>query len=108
MKIRQFTWSALLLAATLQGCQNNQRADQQNQADSTHQMRFSDEELMTKIQKQTFRYFWEGAEPTSGLARERIHMDGDYPQNDEQVITTGGSGLGIMGIIVAMERDFIR
>lgn len=107
MKIRQFTWSALLLAATLQGCQNNQRADQQNQADSTHQMRFSDEELMTKIQKQTFRYFWEGAEPTSGLARERIHMDGDYPQNDEQVITTGGSGFGIMGIIVAMERDFI-
>ena len=31
----------------------------------------SDEELLTKVQQQTFRYFWEGAEPTSGMARVR-------------------------------------
>src|SRR5690606_10079913 len=63
--------------------------------------------LLTLIQKQTFHYFWEGAEPTSGLARERIHLDGEYPQNDQNVITIGGSGFGIMGIITAMERGFI-
>ncbi|MGM1427808.1 glucoamylase family protein [Sphingobacterium lactis] len=67
----------------------------------------SDDSLMNKIQQQTFQYFWEGAEPTSGLARERIHIDGEYPQNDQQVITTGGSGFGIMGMVVGMERGFI-
>lgn len=67
----------------------------------------SDDSLMNKIQQQTFQYFWEGADPTSGLARERIHIDGEYPQNDQQVITTGGSGFGIMGMVVSMERGFI-
>jgi len=67
----------------------------------------SDDSLLTLIQKQTFNYFWEGAEPHSGLARERIHMDGIYPLNDENVITIGGSGFGLMGMLVAMERNFI-
>ncbi len=67
----------------------------------------STDSLLTLIQKQTFQYFWEGAEPTSGLARERILLDGEYPQNDQNVITIGGSGFGIMGIITAMERGFI-
>ena len=63
--------------------------------------------LLTLVQKQTFNYFWEGAEPTSGLARERIHMDNVYPQNDQDVVTTGGSGFGLMAILVGVERGFI-
>jgi hypothetical protein len=62
---------------------------------------------MTLIQYRTFQYFWDGAEPVSGLARERIHMDGIYPQNDQTVITSGGSGFGIMAILVGIERGFI-
>jgi hypothetical protein len=68
---------------------------------------FSDEELLDMVQYYTFRYFWEGAEPTSGLARERIHMDGVYPQNDRNVVTTGGSGFGIFGILAGIERGWI-
>lgn len=67
----------------------------------------SDDSLFTLIQKQTFEYFWTGAEPNSGLARERIHMDGDYPLNDEHIVTTGGSGFGMMAILVGIERNFI-
>jgi hypothetical protein len=68
---------------------------------------FSDEELLDMVQYYTFRYFWEGAEPNSGLGRERIHMDGVYPQNDENVITTGGSGFGIFGFLAGIEREWI-
>ena len=53
---------------------------------------------MDTIQRRTFNYFWEGAEPNSGLACERIHMDGIYPEDDQHVVTTGGSGFGIMAI----------
>lgn len=61
--------------------------------------RISDEELLTLIQKQTFKYFWDFGHPVSGLARER-NTSGD-------VTTSGGTGFGIMTIPVAIERGFI-
>lgn len=59
----------------------------------------SDEELLEKVQRQTFRYFYDFAHPTSGMARER-NTSGD-------IVTSGGSGFGIMALIVGMERNFI-
>ncbi|HLR31854.1 MAG TPA: hypothetical protein VK074_05155, partial [Fodinibius sp.] len=67
----------------------------------------SDDSLLTLTQRRTFQYFWDGAEPNSGMARERYIMSGDYPQNDKNVVTTGGLGFGIMAIIVGMDRGFI-
>lgn len=68
---------------------------------------FSDEELINMVQYYTFRYFYHGAEPTSGMAPERIHIDGDYPENDESVVTTGGTGFGIFGLLAGIERNWI-
>lgn len=59
----------------------------------------TDEELLTKIQEQTFKYFWDFGHPVSGLSRER-NTSGD-------LVTIGGSGFGVMAIIVAIERGFI-
>lgn len=67
----------------------------------------NDEEFLDWLQKTHFNYMWEGAESNSGLARERIHMDGIYPENDQDIVTTGGSGFGIAGIIAAIDRGFI-
>jgi hypothetical protein len=60
----------------------------------------SDDALMDLIQKQTFKYFWDFGHPVSGLARERSN-------GDNSVVTTGGSGFGIMAIPVAVSRNFI-
>jgi len=59
----------------------------------------SDEELLNKVQQQTFKYFWDFGHPVSGLSRERNTSD--------QTVTSGGSGFGIMAIIVGIERGFI-
>ncbi len=59
----------------------------------------TDNELMDKVQQQTFKYFWDFAHPVSGLARER-NTSGD-------IVTSGGSGFGIMAIPVAINRSFI-
>lgn len=79
--------------------------------DSTVVMRpvhFNDEDsFLTYVQVHHLNYMWEGAEPISGLAPERIHMDGVYPENDADVVTTGGSGFGIAGLLVGIERGFI-
>ena len=59
----------------------------------------SDEELLTLIQTQTFKYFWDFAHPASGMARER-NTSGD-------LVTLGGSGFGAMAILVGIQRGFI-
>ncbi len=60
----------------------------------------SDEELLTKVQQQTFKYFWDFAHPVSGLARERSN-------GDNNLVTSGGSGFGILAIITGIERGFV-
>lgn len=67
----------------------------------------STEEMLDIIEKKTFNYFWDGAEENSGMARERYHIDGIYPENDHNVVTSGGSGFGIMAIIAGMDRGYI-
>lgn len=81
------------------GCEPKVKKEQSNG--------LSDEALLDLVQKQTFNYFWEGAEPVSGLARERLHMDDIYPHHDKNIVTTGGSGFGLMAILVGVERGFI-
>ncbi|OCX52003.1 beta-glucosidase [Mucilaginibacter sp. PPCGB 2223] len=59
----------------------------------------TDDQLLDIVQKQTFKYFWDFGHPVSGLARER-NSSGD-------IVTTGGSGFGIMAIVTAVNRQFI-
>ena len=73
----------------------------------SQQETLSDSALLDLVQKETIKYFTEGAEPVSGMARERIHTDNIYPENDKHIITSGGSGFGVMALIVAIERKFI-
>lgn len=63
-----------------------------------------DEDLLEAVQRQTFRFFWEGAQPDSGLARDRIPV-GAADRAD--LVATGGSGFGIMALIVAVERGWV-
>ena len=65
------------------------------------------DQLLDSVQSQSFRYFWQFAEPHSGLARERFHPNGVYPMNDSHIVTSGGTGFGVMAILVAIERGFI-
>lgn len=74
---------------------------------SNNDVRLSDESLLTLVQKQTFKFFWDGAEPNSGMARERYHVNDIYPRNDKHVVATGGSGFGLMAILIGIERDFV-
>ncbi len=59
----------------------------------------SDDSLLTLIQKETFGYFWDYAHPVSGLSRERY--------GSGEIVTSGGSGFGLMAILVGIERGFI-
>jgi exo beta-1,2-glucooligosaccharide sophorohydrolase (non-reducing end) len=59
----------------------------------------SDSALLDMVQKATFKYFWDYAHPVSGLARERL--------GSGETCAIGGSGFGVMAILVGIEREFI-
>ena len=76
----------------------NESNDSQTVSATTYPM--TDEQLLDMVQEANFRYYWEGAEPNSGLARENIPGRND-------MIATGASGFGIMAIVAGIERGFI-
>lgn len=65
----------------------------------------TDEEIMDLTQETTFKYFWDFANTNSGAAKERYHPN--EPTLNENVVTTGGSGFGLMAILVGVERGYI-
>jgi hypothetical protein len=69
-----------------------------------HPQPLSDSALLDLVQRQTFRYFWDFGHPVSGMARERSNVAYEY---GDEVVTTGGTGFGVMAIIVATERKWI-
>src|SRR5512142_1879699 len=56
--------------------------------------------LLDAVQRQTLRYFWDYGHPVSGLARERSNAT-------PEVVTSGGSGFGVMAIVAAINHGFI-
>ncbi|MGX1309319.1 hypothetical protein AB7M35_004077 [Amorphus suaedae] len=65
-----------------------------------------DEALLDAIQRATFGFFWEGAESSSGLARDRCRNSRE-PDADDDLVAIGGSGFAAMAIVVAAERGWI-
>jgi hypothetical protein len=61
--------------------------------------RITKDELLDLVQKQTIKYFYDYAHPASGMARERF--------GSGNTVATGGTGFGVMAVIVGMERNFI-
>ncbi len=59
-----------------------------------------DSVLLDMVQEATFKYFWDFAHPVSGLARDRFG-------GSDEIVTSGGSGFGVMAILVGIERGFI-
>jgi hypothetical protein len=60
----------------------------------------SDDELLTMLQEGAFHYYWEGAEPNSGMAYENV-------PGDDRIVATGASGFGILALLVGVDRHFI-
>lgn len=103
----QMVLITLVVTGVLSGCFFSDGVSVKGKSSNTEEPVISDDSLLTLVQYRTFQYFWEGAEPVSGMARERIHMDGIYPENDMNIVTTGGTGFGVMAILTGIERGFI-
>ncbi len=61
---------------------------------------FSDDELLNMVQQYTTRYFFNYADPDCGMARERSNNP------NGNIVTTGGTGFGIMALIAGDRRGY--
>jgi hypothetical protein len=66
---------------------------------------YTDPQLIEMVQKDVLKYFWDYAEVNSKLARERYHTDNT--SQDANVVTTGGSGFGLMTILVGIKNGYV-
>lgn len=62
----------------------------------------ADENLLDMTQQYTTRYFYDFADPKTGMARERSN------DRNGNIVTTGGSGFGIIALIAGAERNYIK
>src|SRR5436190_4819367 len=85
----------------------NSCSSQKQKETTFNKSSISDSALLDSVQWRTIKYFTDGAEPVSGMGRERFHTDDNYPENDKNIITSGGSGFGVMAILAAIHRNFI-
>jgi hypothetical protein len=76
-----------LMAGTVTGCKPDEV------------LQLTDEKLLDLVQHQTLKYFYEYGHPDSGMARER--------NTSPDTVTTGGTGFGLMAMVVGMDRGFI-
>ncbi len=60
----------------------------------------TDDQLLTEVQETTFSYFWDFAHPVSRLSREGL-------THWSEICTSGGTGMGMMTIVVGVERGFV-
>lgn len=99
MKFSTYLFSASLFVFL--NCSN----DTTNAGEVNPGQPLTDAQLLDQVQKDALVYFWDFAHPVSKLARERYHVDS--PTFDQNIVTTGGSGFGLMTLIVGIERGFV-
>lgn len=67
-----------------------------------------DDALIEAVQRQHFNYFWDGADAASDLALDRRTLDSPIDNDgNENKVAIGGSGFGVMALIVAIERGWV-
>src|SRR6266446_604739 len=98
--IRIFSVSPELQRNTKLLLRTQYRLSPMSSAASATTREFSDDELLTMLQEACFRYYWEGSDPHSGMARENI-------PGDDRIVATGASGFGIAALVVGVDHGFI-
>ncbi|PXY01259.1 beta-glucosidase [Marinifilum breve] len=89
-----------LILSLLIGCSSSSSNEYLPEPEDDKNTQLSDQELLDLVSEKSFDYFWGFAHPESGMIRERSNGSID-------TVTTGGTGFGVMAIIVGIERNYI-
>ncbi|HEX6650733.1 MAG TPA: glucoamylase family protein [Pyrinomonadaceae bacterium] len=61
------------------------------------------------LQQRSFRYFWEQADPQTGLVPDRARVDGSLlDANHQNVASIAATGFGLSAMCIAADRNWIK
>ncbi len=67
-----------------------------------------DEAFLEDLSRRSFQYFWEQADPNTGLVPDRARMDGSPLQESHRnVASIAATGFGLTALCIAAERKWI-
>ncbi len=68
-----------------------------------------DESFLEDLERRSFDYFWEQADPQTGLVPDRARMDGSpLDENHLNVASIAATGFGLTALCIAAERRWIK
>lgn len=103
LKLKYNIFFYLISGFIILGCGNESTDESLSNTEAPNN--YTDPQLIEMVQKDVLKYFWDYAEVNSKLARERYHTDNT--SQDANVVTTGGSGFGLMTILVGIKNGYV-
>ncbi len=97
--------TAILLCGSCSSDRSDNTTEIDDSANHNPTTVYTDAQIIEITQKDALKYFWDYAQTNSKLARERYHTDN--PGQDANVVTTGGSGFGLMTILVGIKNGYV-
>ncbi|HKO95595.1 MAG TPA: glucoamylase family protein [Pyrinomonadaceae bacterium] len=71
--------------------------------------RQSDEAFLEDLSRKSFQYFWEQANPDTGLVPDRARMDGSsLDATHQNVASIAATGFGLTALCIAAERGWVN
>src|SRR5205085_418633 len=70
-----------------------------------------DEAFLIDLEQRSFRYFWEQADPQTGLVLDRAHTDGTPPGEHEasyHVASSAATGFGLTALCIAARNGWLE
>ncbi|HEY5885576.1 MAG TPA: glucoamylase family protein [Pyrinomonadaceae bacterium] len=78
------------------------------QASRAGRLNQSDESFLEDVSRRSFQYFWEQADPKTGLVPDRARMDGSpLEESHRDVASIAATGFGLSALCIAAERKWI-
>jgi len=72
-------------------------------------LRKTDDEFLEDLSRRAFQYFWEQANPQTGLVLDRSRSTGESVSGSSiNVASIAATGFGLSGLAVAAERKWVR
>ncbi len=85
---------------------------QQQQRTTTttaHRLSPQDREFLEDLSRRSFRFFWENADPDTGLVVDRVRTDGSPPDaSHRKVASIASTGFGLTALCIAAERRWLK
>ncbi|MGH7465578.1 MAG: glucoamylase family protein [Longimicrobiales bacterium] len=96
-----------LLAAVIPACAPA-FTERQARVAPQYALSAEDDAFLEDLSRRTFMFFWEQADPTTGIVRDRSRTDGSPPDEvSREIGSIAAVGFGLSGLCIAAERGWL-